>query len=996
VWTGITAVAALGAVVTLGASGADAPGAAPGAGDPFARADAVVDLAFEIIVEAELGLADATIVDLQLDLDQNAPLPALTRVAVPIDGRDHVLVLAPFSVRGADYQVLVQDESGATEVADPTPVRTMRGHVEGVDGSRAAASLLEDGLHGLIDLGAAGRVWIEPVGHLVPGGLGTKHVVYRDGDVLPHNGTCGMPDADEARIHGNVVPAGGGATAGGGTCVAELACDADTEYYNTYGSVAATQNRINSVINTVNLQYEAQVGITHQITTILVRTGTDPYTSTDAQTRLCQFITEWTNNQQAIVRDVAHLFTGVELNGGTIGIAADIGGTGICVSQGACTGGTYGTQGSYCLAQSDFNGSFSCATDLTAHELGHLWGAFHCSCPSYTMNPSITCANNFNAGSISSIIAYRDTRTCLSGSCGGGPTPPANDSCTSPTAIASNGQVTFSNVNATPAQGASDPQLPAGSPSCQWQGIPSNTHNTVWFTIVAEDTSLQVQTCNTTAIQDTIIALYDGSCGSLVQVACGEDNCGSSTYMSSICVSGLDPGRTYRIMVGNPGGWSGSTPGTIVMNVACPCPTVGPVAGACCLPGGSCVDFTLSSECAGLGGTFQGAGSRCATVSCPSGGTGACCFADGSCFVTSSTDCAGAGGAYQGSGTTCSPNPCPQPTGACCFVDGTCAAATALNCSAAGGAYQGNGTTCAPNPCPQPTGACCFSGGTCSMLSAANCAASGGTYQGDGTTCSPNPCSAGSTLLLAFTSATALPVIGTVQDEDIAAFDTASGAWSLYFDGSDVGAASFAIDGLAALPSGELLFSFTGPGTVGGVAMDDSDILRFTPTSLGSTTAGTWSMYFDGSDVGLDATAEDVDAVGVLPDGRLVISTLGNPSVTGLSGVRDEDVLLFTHTSLGSVTAGTWSYYIDGSDIGLATTADEDIDAISVLPSGLISLSTLGNFSVTGLSGVNEDVFDFTPTSLGPVTAGSFSAFFIGGLQGVPSGADVTAAEEIP
>jgi hypothetical protein len=282
------------------------------------------------------------------------------------------------------------------------------------------------------------------------------------------------------------------------------------------------------------------------------------------------------------------------------------------------------------------------------------------------------------------------------------------------------------------------------------------------------------------------------------------------------------------------------------------------------------------------------------------------------------------------------------------------------------------------------------------MLSAANCAAAGGSYQGDGTTCSPNPCGAGSTLLLAFTAATTLPGIGSVQNEDIAAFNTGTGAWSLYFDGSDVGAASFAIDGVAALPSGELLFSFTGPGTLGGVAMDDSDVLRFTPTSLGSVTAGTWAMYFDGSDVGLDATAEDVDAVGVLPDGRLVVSTLGNPSVPGLSGVRDEDVLLFTHTSLGSVTAGTWSYYIDGSDIGLATTAEEDIDAVSVLPSGVISLSTLGNFSVTGLSGANEDVFDFTPTSLGSVTAGSFAAFFDGSAEGVPTTADVSAAEEIP
>ena len=66
----------------------------------------------------------------------------------------------------------------------------------------------------------------------------------------------------------------GSGIAGGGPCVAELACDTDTEYFNDYGTVAATEAQINSVINTVNLQYESQVGISHAITTIIVRTGT--------------------------------------------------------------------------------------------------------------------------------------------------------------------------------------------------------------------------------------------------------------------------------------------------------------------------------------------------------------------------------------------------------------------------------------------------------------------------------------------------------------------------------------------------------------------------------------------------------------------------------------------------------------------------------------------------------------------------------------------------
>jgi len=50
----------------------------------------------------------------------------------------------------------------------------------------------------------------------------------------------------------------------------------------------------------------------------------------------------------------------------------------------------------------------------------------------------------------------------------------------------------------------------------------------------------------------------------------------------------------------------------------------------------------------------------------------------------------------------------------------------------------------------------------------------------------------------------------------------------------------------------------------------------------------------EGNDVGLDTNAEDLDAYDVLPDGRIIISTTGNPSVPGVSGA-DEDLLAFSN-----------------------------------------------------------------------------------------------------
>lgn len=63
--------------------------------------------------------------------------------------------------------------------------------------------------------------------------------------------------------------------------------------------------------------------------------------------------------------------------------------------------------------------------------------------------------------------------------------------------------------------------------------------------------------------------------------------------------------------------------------------------------------------------------------------------------------------------------------------------------------------------------------------------------------------------------------------------------------------------------------------------VDDSDIIRFQPLTLGSRTSGNFRWYFDASDVGLGSAEEDIDAIHVTPDGLLILSTLGNMAVKG-------------------------------------------------------------------------------------------------------------------
>ena len=224
----------------------------------------------------------------------------------------------------------------------------------------------------------------------------------------------------------------------------------------------------------------------------------------------------------------------------------------------------------------------------------------------------------------------------------------------------------------------------------------------------------------------------------------------------------------------------------------------------------------------------------------------------------------------------------------------------------------------------------------------------------------------------------------TFQDEDIILFDGDTQTFSTWFDGSDLGLGGLEIDAFDIVSDTEVLLSFTAAGTIGGLAVDDSDIVQFTATQLGDTTAGSFELWFDGSDVGLTRGGEDIDGLQLLEDGSLLISTSGGPRVPGVRGA-DEDILRFEPTSLGDQTAGTWSVYFDGSDVGLSNSGSEDVVAFGLDADDNLHLSTLGSFSVPGLSGVDQDVSVFTPTSTGTTTAGSFDPdlFFEGAAVGI-------------
>lgn len=217
-----------------------------------------------------------------------------------------------------------------------------------------------------------------------------------------------------------------------------------------------------------------------------------------------------------------------------------------------------------------------------------------------------------------------------------------------------------------------------------------------------------------------------------------------------------------------------------------------------------------------------------------------------------------------------------------------------------------------------------------------------------------------------YVSPTAAGMVGGIdaRPEDVLSFDLVTGTWSMHFDGGDVGLDK-ALSAFSQMTNGDLLLVFKANATLPGVgAVTPWDVVRFTPTSLGDNTAGTFSWYVDGSDVGLTTAAEKIDALDILPDGRVLVSTDGSLSVPKPGGgaikAQDEDLAAFTPTTTGADTAGTWALYFDGTAVpGLKA---EDVGGAAVdAPSGYLYVAITNAFNIGGVSGDARDILQLRP-----------------------------------
>lgn len=152
----------------------------------------------------------------------------------------------------------------------------------------------------------------------------------------------------------------------------------------------------------------------------------------------------------------------------------------------------------------------------------------------------------------------------VAGTCGGGTTAPVfttsfstttpgfvNDECAGAVPLpvgASCSPTTASNVGATASAGVAAPGTAFGCFPAQ-----SFVNNDVWFSIVVPPSGIVRVSTSAVAgspLTDTGLTLHTGTCGTLTEVACGDD---ASGLFSVATATGLTPGSTLYARVWSPG-----------------------------------------------------------------------------------------------------------------------------------------------------------------------------------------------------------------------------------------------------------------------------------------------------------------------------------------------------------------------------------------------------------------------------------------------------------
>ncbi|HYH85106.1 MAG TPA: zinc-dependent metalloprotease family protein [Pyrinomonadaceae bacterium] len=312
------------------------------------------------------------------------------------------LEVEPFDIRTDNYRAVAVGEGGELTQLPRTPSRAFQGKVIGMADTHVRLVLDEGKFQGII-VTPTENYYIQSERDFSPVAGSKDFVFYAGSSVKEAGGECGTTLAEtiESQASGaqpDATQALKGSTTGeafGPEPEAEVATDADFEFVQqNLGSAPGANQDILDIITQVDAIYDAQMGI--KIRVVFQRAFTqnnDPYTLTDASPALTEFRTSYAGSfapGTPPARDLTHLFTGKDLDGGTIGIAFI---AAICDAPAFAFG----------ISQSRFSATTNLRVGLTAHEMGHNFSANHpnqespqqCTNEANIMNSSIQNTLNF-------------------------------------------------------------------------------------------------------------------------------------------------------------------------------------------------------------------------------------------------------------------------------------------------------------------------------------------------------------------------------------------------------------------------------------------------------------------------------------------------------------------------------------------------------------------------------------------------------------------------
>jgi len=318
------------------------------------------------------------------------------------------LALQQNDMRAFDFTARLVTPAGESEL-QTIPTSTYQGTVLGAGGGRARFSIRPDALLGNLVVGDE-EYFLEPLWQVIGGEADDRYVVYRLSDVITDgDARCGVTDMEVI-----AEPEEGESLRGGNPCrLARIALAADGSMVTFLGSAAAVQTRMLDILNWVDGKFqEPAINIAYQVVSIYISSSTalDPWsTSQDAITLLNSFVS-WGNGGgfgAGVSYAVASLWTrrDIQSNGssGTIGLAY----VGV-----VCTSNRYNLLEHYTT-------SMAGPSIVQTHELGHNWDAEHTTTAGqWIMAPTASTANtNWDDISINTIVAHKNSRTCLVNSC---------------------------------------------------------------------------------------------------------------------------------------------------------------------------------------------------------------------------------------------------------------------------------------------------------------------------------------------------------------------------------------------------------------------------------------------------------------------------------------------------------------------------------------------------------------------------------------------------